>query len=451
MHATILAAVAMVVLLCADYGMGSAMAIEAISVPPAAPLAPDANRVAPAIRSLEDKVKQNPDDFVAYTKLAGYYLQRQRETGSNEYLTLAERAARASLAVLPAEQNYGALAALAQVEYALHNFTAARDHATQLTELAPAKSSGFEILSDALIELGEYDSAQRALDRMQSLAGKTIDTQTRLGKYALLHGRPAEAARYLAEALVLALDQSPPWRETVAWCRGQLGEIAFSVGDYHTAERHYRDALVTFPDYPRALAGLGRVRFARGDLHGAIEQYERAVRIVPEMTFVAALGDLYTLAGREKEAVAQHTLIEQIALLGRVSGTLYDRQRALFYADHDMKAAEAYQIAVKEYEVRRDIYGADAVAWTALKAGRLPEARAAIHEALRLGTQDGRFYYHAGMIARALGRNDEARTYLQRALRLNPRFQPIQADIAERTLATLPGTPRPQAGEGKDG
>ncbi len=49
-----------------------------------------------------------------------------------------------------------------------------------------------------------------------------------------------------------------------------------------------------------------------------------------------------------------------------------------------MKAEEAFRQAVEEYEVRRDIYGADAIAWAALKAGKLPEAQSAIIEALRL-------------------------------------------------------------------
>lgn len=434
MHATLLAATTIAVLICTGQGRKVPTMTEATAGPPAASLEPDPDQITLALRSLEDKVRQHPDDFVAYTKLAGYYLQRQRETGSTEYLTLAGRAARASLAVLPPEHNFGGLAALAQVEYAVHNFAAARDHARRLTELDPTKSSGFQILIDALVELGEYDSAQHALDRLQSLAAETVGTQTRLGKSALLHGRPEEAARYLSEALVLALAQSPPPRETVAWCRWQLGEIAFSVGDYRTAERHYGDALVTFPDYSRALAGLGRTRFALGDLQGAIAHYERAVRIVPEMTFVAALGDLYTLAGREKEAAAQHLLIEQIARLGRVSGTLYDRQLALFYADHDMKVEEAYQMAVKEYEARRDIYGADAVAWTALKAGRLPQAQAARLEALRLGTRDARLYYHAGMVARAAGDKTSARDSLRRALTLNPQFDPVHAAVARKAL-----------------
>ncbi len=152
------------------------------------------------------------------------------------------------------------------------------------------------------------------------------------------------------------------------------------------------------------------------------------------MEFVAALGDLYQLAGREKESAAQTALVEKIGHLSAANGALYNRQLALFYADHDIKADEAYANAVKEYEVRRDIYGADALAWTALKAGRINEAQAAIKEALRLGTRDAKLFYHAGMIARAAGDRAAARDYLKRALALNPRFDPLQSEIALKAL-----------------
>src|SRR5262245_33234804 len=41
------------------------------------------------IRFLEDRVKKDPEDFIAYNKLAQQYLQRLRETGDLTYLNLA--------------------------------------------------------------------------------------------------------------------------------------------------------------------------------------------------------------------------------------------------------------------------------------------------------------------------------------------------------------------------
>jgi tetratricopeptide (TPR) repeat protein len=410
-------------------------------LPAAAALPPDVETTENAIRFLEDRVRRDPDDFIAYNKLAAYYFQRQRETGGLNYLELASRAARASLAAIPAEQNKTGLALLAQAEYASHDFVAARDHALQLSRLDPGKGYPYRILSDALIELGDYNAAAIAIGKMEQLGGGDVNSEPRFAHHALLRGDSGLAMRRFAGALAHALIVEPPSRETVAWCRWQLGETAFSVGDYETAERHYRDALVTFPGYYRALASLGRSLAARGDLAGAIEQYLRALSVIPDPAYVAALGDLYKLSGREKEAAAQYELVEHIARLNKINGMLYNRQLALFYADHDMKAGEAYESAAREYEVRRDIYGADAVAWTALKAGKLAEAQSAIKEALRLGTRDAKLFYHAGMISRAAGDFASARDYLDRALKLNPQFDPMQSVNARHALE-MPGSER---------
>src|SRR5712691_3269930 len=110
-----------------------------------------------AVRFLKDRVKGDPDDLVALNKLASYYLQLHRETADVRYLELALRSARSSLRVLPADQNLGGLLALAQAEYQTHDFSSARDHAKELTEYQPQTSYGYQILGDALLELGDYN------------------------------------------------------------------------------------------------------------------------------------------------------------------------------------------------------------------------------------------------------------------------------------------------------
>ncbi|HSE97230.1 MAG TPA: tetratricopeptide repeat protein [Blastocatellia bacterium] len=402
--------------------------------PPPVPIPSEDEAIKISLRFLEDRIKRDPEDFIAHNQLAGYYLQFLRETADTRYLELATRAARASLGVLPPEMNTGGLAALTQVELASHKFASARDHAQQLVKIEPRRSLYHSLLIDALLELGDYDRAAIVLDGMEKATGNNVNTEVRFGRLALLRGQTDLAARRFATALAFALNEAAPQRETVAWCRWQLGEIAYSTGRYEEAERHYRDALVTFPDYYRAVAGLGRALAARGDRSGAIEQYERAVRILPDISFVAALGDLYTVAGRDREAQAQYALVEQIARLSQLNGALYNRQLAMFYADHDMKTEEAYTLAKKEYETRKDIYGADAVAWAALKAGLRAEAQAAIKEAMRLGTRDAKILYHAGMIAGALGERNRAREYLRGALALSPQFDPLQSSIAKRAV-----------------
>ena len=68
------------------------------------------------------------------------------------------------------------------------------------------------------------------------------------------------------------------------------------------------------------------------------------------------------------------------------------------------------------------------------RTGSRKPARAAMAEALRLGTRDARLFYHAGMIERALGNVGEAARYLRLALDTNPHFHALQADEARRVL-----------------
>src|SRR5262249_17595586 len=246
------------------------------------------------------------------------------------------------------------LTVLAQVEYAEHDFAAARDHARRLAELDPGKSYPFHTLGDALVELGDYEGADAAFRQMERLASgmeglTSVAIDQRLARYAALRGDIDQAHRRLTRALKSALAQPAPSRETIAWCYWQLGELAFSIGSYDTAEQYYRDGLTTLPDYFLAVASLGRVRAAQADWLDAITEYERAVQIVPDPTFVANLGDLYRLAGRREEAARQYELVQQIGRLSKINGVLYNRQLALFFADHDMNSEEAYQNAKREY------------------------------------------------------------------------------------------------------
>jgi tetratricopeptide (TPR) repeat protein len=293
------------------------------------------------------------------------------------------------------------------------------------------------MLGDALLELGEYERAEVAYKKAVALdGGLTHNGEIRLARLAQLKGSNSAVQKHYATALTLALNQSVPPRETVAWLRCQLGETAFSTGDYENAEKHFQDSLTTFPDYYRAIASLGKARAARGDLQGAIGQYEKAVRLLPDPHYIAALGDLYNLAGREEDAKRHYDMAEQLEL-SELNSMPFNRHLALFYADHDMKTEEVYNLAAKEYEVRRDIYGADALAWTAFKAGKLNEAQAAIKDALRLGTQDAKLFYHAGMIEKGLGNNKAAKDFLNKSVQINPAFDVLQAANLKMVLQEL--------------
>jgi tetratricopeptide (TPR) repeat protein len=402
--------------------------------PPIPLIKSEANSTLVAIGFLENRVKDDPDDFVALNKLAGYYLKMHRETEKVRFLEQALTTAKASLRVMPADQNLGGLSVLAQAELSTHNFALARDLAQELTEYQPIKSFGYQLLGDALVELGEYEKALTTYKRMQQLDPGSLATEVRLGYLDRLRGDLAHAQQRYEAALVQAQRASIPSDDAIAWCHWQLGELAFAAGKYDEAARQYQNAIAIVPKYAHAVTSLARLKAAQGDLESAIELFESVVGEEPDPHDAVSLGDIYYLAGRSDDAERLFRITERVSQQDALHKRLYSRYLALFWADHDLNAQQAYSLAKQDYEVRKDVFGADTLAWTALKAGKIKEAREAMDQALRLGTRDAKMFFHAGMIARAAGDEPTAKDFFRRALELNPHFDLRQSPIAKTAI-----------------
>lgn len=371
------------------------------------------------------------------SRLASAYIQKARETGDIAYYDLAEKALRRSLELVPHHPlATTATTSLAAVYFAKHQFRAALECAQQALTLGSGELSPYALVGDAYLEMGQYDQAAVAYAKMGSLRGAAYP-HSRLSYLQFLRGDTQGAIQLMRKAVAAALaGNAPP--EHIAWSQVQLGEDLFSLGEVAQAEKSYRDALRTYPEYHRALAGLAKVQAAQQQYQEAITLYQQAIAIIPLPDYAAALGDVYAKLDRPDEAKKQYDLVEYIGYVSMLNQTLYNRELALFYADHDRKLPESLALARRELEVRRDIYTYDVLAWTLYKNEKPQEALTAMLEALKLGTKDARLFFHAGMIYRRLGKNATAREYLQRALSLNPRFHLFQAEEAERTLRERP-------------
>ena len=73
---------------------------------------------------------------------------------------------------------------------------------------------------------------------------------------------------------------------------------------------------------------------------------------------------------------------------------------SLFLLDHDRRVPEVLAHIRRELETRHDVYGYDLLAWALHKEGRHAAARAAMTQALALGTDDPLLLRHAAAIGR---------------------------------------------------
>jgi tetratricopeptide (TPR) repeat protein len=378
--------------------------------------------------SAQNLIEREPSAAKGYNLLAAAYMQKARETGDFSLNAKAEDAL--SHAEQSEPDGYDALKLRAKLLLTYHRFAEALEVARRAREMNPRDHDNYGAMTDALVELGDYDGAVAAAQTMVDLRPDTA-SYSRVSYLRELHGDTKGAVEAMRMAVEAASPNDP---EGVAWCRVHLGDSLVRDGKKAEGEREYDHALYVFPDYHVALAAKARARLAAGDTDAAAQFYRRAIERVPLPDYAAALGDLYTKLGRVEEARQQYELVEFVERTGAQGGT-YTRQLAMFWADHGKRLDEALDVARRERAARRDIYTADLLAWCLYKKGQYAEAKAAMDEALRLGTRDPRLLFHAGMIAVASGDRAGGAKYLRQALAIDSAFDVLQADAARRALA----------------
>jgi tetratricopeptide (TPR) repeat protein len=373
-----------------------------------------------SIASLQERIREVPGDWRASAALGLAYVQQGRITADPSFYPKAEGG------------NAGALLGLAALASARHDFHRALTYGERARDLNPYDANVHGVVGDALVELGRYDDAFAAFQTMVDTRPDTASLAR--VSYALeLRGNRRNAIRAMRAAHGYAGTPAD-----AAWTSYQLGDLYLADGRLDDAARAFRDGIRLDPASIHSFAGIALVAWARGDLESAIRQMTKVVGRFPTPHYVIALGDMHTLAGDTVAAERQYDLARVESELFRASGVNTDLELALFHADHG-DPVEALAAAEAEWARRRSIHVADAVAWALHVSGRDDDAVRYSRRALSLGTDEGLFLYHAGMIELAVGHTDAARIFLRRALAVDPWFSILGAPEARRVLGRLEG------------
>jgi tetratricopeptide (TPR) repeat protein len=316
------------------------------------------------------------------------------------------------------------------VANARHDFADGVRWGREAEALEPDAAHILGVVGDGLLELGRYHAAFATFDRMVHMR-PDVASYARLSYARELRGDTSGAFRAMARAFRAA---GTP--DDAAWVSSQIGDLYFRSGRLAPASHAYRRSVALSPTYIPPHAGLAKIAWARGDVDRAIRGYRWVVSRYPLPEHVIALGDLYTVAGRDRQAADAYDLARTEAQLFRANGVNVDVEQAVFEADHG-DPATAVSDARAGWDARHSVGAADALGWALYRAGRYGAAARSARFALHLGTRDATYLFHAGMIAEGLGRDGIARRDLSRALAINPHFSILGAPLAERTLQRL--------------
>lgn len=372
----------------------------------------------------------DPTDENAQRDLGFALLQRIRETADPSLYAPAGAAFDAARRLVPDDAL--ALAGIGGLQLGKHAFSEALATGRAAVDLSPNLALARAVVVDALVELGRYDEAATAADEMLA-ARSDLSTLSRVSYLAELHGKLDVAVA----AMRLAIETPGLAPENVAFAESLLANLLVYAGDSAAAAAAYDRALALVPAHAPSLAGKGRLAVGAGRLDEAIGFFQRAADILPLPEYVIALADAQTAARLADDAAKNIKLARAEIGLFQATGVVVDLDLALFEADHGDQAA-ALGYAERAAKATPTVRAADALSWALHRLGRDEEARTHSDAALRLGSVDPAFHYHHGAILAALGDSAGARRDLEMALTTDPGFSATGAADARRILAALP-------------
>ena len=368
--------------------------------------------IAETVAQLEARIAAFPNDDVALATLGIAYVDLARITGDPTHYGSADEVLASSLAVND-EDNYLAYAGLAAVAAARHDFPTAERHALTGLEINPANATLWGVLSDAQIQLGQYEDGFESVARMGELV-PDIASITRAAYVAQLTGDDVEARSLMQRALDEAFTG-----DDRAFALFQIGELELGAGEPNSALGYFLDALAASPDDISALSGKAHALGQAGQIETAVANYELLVERTPLADFMIEFGEFLDGEGRSAEAEIWYDRARAQIEVDRSNGVRPDAAIIFFEADHGdpedaLAQAEAALADRSFFELH------EAHAWALYRNGRYAEAAESIERAGALGIRDPELHVRAALIQHALGDDVAARAELATAARINP-------------------------------
>ncbi|MGI8602964.1 MAG: hypothetical protein ACR2OZ_08170 [Verrucomicrobiales bacterium] len=380
------------------------------------------------IAAAREAIQTNPANFQGYNSLALALTRRARETGNPEFYDQAAVALQESFKLLP--HNLEGERVEVWILLGKHDFGQALEKARALNKRVPDDTMVYALLTDAAVEMGLYEEAEKAVQWIFDMRPGDIAGVTRGAYLRELFG-DHEGALDLMQS---AYDKVAPAEvEDRAWILTQLAHLQLLTGKSQIAEKLLEQSLLLFSKYHYALSTLAKVRTAQKRHAEAVSILQDVYLASPLSENLLALAEAQKRAGQTKGAEAAFKHFEVKALEESMGLHNHDRELVFYLVDHAHKPAEALQIAEKLLQRRQDVHTLHAAAWACHANQKYAEARQHIEKALAVGIREPVLLYHAGMIAAASGDGPAAERHFKAAISQAPDSE--GADLALKALA----------------
>ncbi len=245
--------------------------------------------------AIRKKLNQKPNDSKALIQLVSIYINEARITGEHgHYYPAALKAADRALSVqdLNSDSKFLALLYKAGVQLSLHKFHDALKTGNDALKLNQHNAQVYGVLTDAYVELGQYDRAIEMADKMISIK-PDIRSYSRISYLRELHGDVDGAI----EAMTYAVKAGTPGAEETAWAMNTVGDLYFKYKSVDQAKLIFEEILQIRPDYPFAVAAIAKCYEKKGMHNEAKQWYLKSIDVIPELGFYTDLAMLHKTKG----------------------------------------------------------------------------------------------------------------------------------------------------------
>lgn len=388
------------------------------------------------VDNLIAKLKAKPGDTKTALALANAYIIESRISGNIAYYDKA--ALKTVDNIIEKEpKNYEALMLKSLLQLSQHHFAEGLETAKLAVSIDSNSAFIYGLLVDAHVEMGNYNEALAAADKMVSIR-PDLRSYSRIAYLREIYGDYPGAIN----AMKLAVAAGIPAEEATEWCRVQLGRLYENMGEINNAAFQYNVSLAARPGYAYAIAGLGRIASFEKKYDSAIYYYQQAAALMPaDLGIKENLANACNNAGQKDKATSLNTaLIDEMnknakALIDDPDmGHYSDKEQAYVYLQNN-NLDKALDYAKAEYKRRpNNIEVNEMMAWVYYKRNEIDKALPYINAAFITNSKNPVLLCTAGLIYLKKGEKEKGKKMLSIGLKNNPI---IMEDLKKESTAAL--------------
>ncbi len=243
----------------------------------------------------------------------------------------------------------------------------------------PWKPQALQMLTDALIDLKEYDKAMGYMKYLVKVMPEDSDAIAKVAYVALMRGEVESSIDILRAANKLEKNKTKVQKRITTFADLMLENA--SKKDWKDREVYYAGALSLNPQSARALFAQSQLEFRRGEIAKAILHLVLAKRYAPDFAPIQSL---------LQKLLNQLDTVENAIVLGQIA---WDLATDASEARRDGEAALKIAIQAIKLHGKETAFTADALAASLAETGHFREAQQTAGRAVSLAKQAGEFQY----------------------------------------------------------